>query len=87
MKKPKIKLSLNKETIARLNAIQLNNLRGGDDVPADGQDPNGDTANGGIAFLSSINQCTGFMCCDPHHTDFCVTKQDEENRCPKAADM
>jgi hypothetical protein len=51
MKNKKIKLQLNKETIAKLNAFQLGNLRGGEDTALTDdttiQDPDGN-----LAFLS-----------------------------------
>lgn len=77
MKRPKIKLSLNKETIARLDAIQLNNLRGGEGTVGENgvetfyDDPNGDP-DGKLAFLS----LWGSNCydTDPLRHNCCVDK-------------
>lgn len=59
MKKPKIKLNLNKETIAKLDAFQLNHVRGGaeildENVPLmnDGVETIYDDPNGDMAFMS-----------------------------------
>jgi hypothetical protein len=75
MKPKKLKLQLNKETIANLHTLQ--SIMGGDEVV-------GDTTNTvtspdtEAAYLSSIKECTGFMCCDPKETDYCVTYQNAE---------
>lgn len=75
MKNKKIKLQLNKETIANLNA--LHSIVGGNEVVGD--PTNTATSPGDEApYLSSIKECTGFMCCDPDHTNTCVTEQDPD---------
>ena len=73
MKPKKLKLQLNKETIANLHTLQ--SIMGGDEVVGD--TTNTVTSPGDeVPYLSSIKECTGFMCCDPDYTKTEVTEQD-----------
>jgi hypothetical protein len=75
MKSKKIKLQLNKETIAKLNDVEMGMINGAEQNPGE---INYDADGNAIAYLSSIKECTGFMCCDPNHTKTKVTEQDPE---------
>jgi hypothetical protein len=75
MKPKKLKLQLNKETIANLNELEMSMINGANQNQGE---VNYDADGNAIAFLSSIKKCTGFMCCEPGYTNTCVTEQDPD---------
>lgn len=59
----KNKLLLNKEVVANINNDDMENIKGGDDQ----------------LMISSRNNCTGFLCCDPGYSDYCCTSNDTDS--------